>query len=207
VPPELPAIELPRLDASDELVRRLVAALSARPELARWLVGEHLIHRFVATVDNIAEGIHPRSHLPATRLEATFAVDETPEGVFVAPASFSRYDPLVALFESVAPEGSARLYHQLRPLIDQAYRDLGYPDRRFEDALVAAIRHLQATPMPPTRPGLEPSVAGYRWADPRLEGLSPVQRQLLRTGPDNVRRIKTHLGRISAALGVPGSDS
>jgi hypothetical protein len=202
-PAALPPLELPPLDASDEAVRRLVAALSSRPELARWLVGEHLVRRFVAAVDNVAEGAHPRAHLPVRAPSSPFAVEQERGGVVLAESSQRRYDPWIELFESVDPEGSARLYHQLKPLVDRAYQDLGYPGRQFDDVLVAAIGHLLATPSPPARAALERKVSTYRWADPRLEGLSPAQRQLMRTGPGNVERVQSHLRRMATALGIP----
>jgi len=55
--------DLPQLDDSDGWLRGLVGQLSAHPELAEWLVTDEMIRRFVAAVDNLAEGTSPRSHL------------------------------------------------------------------------------------------------------------------------------------------------
>ena len=43
-------------------------------------------------------------------------------------------------------------------------------------------------------------------ADPRLENLSTPQKQLLRTGPDNMRRIKAKLREIQDMLQDNGSE-
>ena len=51
--------------------------------------------------------------------------------------------------------------------------------------------------------GLKPKGIGYAFADERLEGLTAAQKQLLRTGPRNVRIIKERLRRIALALGIP----
>jgi hypothetical protein len=40
----------------------------------------------------------------------------------------------------------------------------------------------------------------FKFADPQLEGLAAAQKQLLRTGPDNMRRIKAKLREIKEAL-------
>jgi len=48
----------------------------------------------------------------------------------------------------------------------------------------------------------EPTI-GYAYADQRLESLTPAQKQLLRTGPRNVRIIQTSLRQIALALGIP----
>ena len=43
----------------------------------------------------------------------------------------------------------------------------------------------------------------YAYADPKLEGLAPAQKLLLRTGPDNARKIKQQIRELAVALGVP----
>jgi len=40
----------------------------------------------------------------------------------------------------------------------------------------------------------------YEYADPALEGLKPLQKQALRMGPSNVRRLKAYLTRLRAEL-------
>ena len=40
----------------------------------------------------------------------------------------------------------------------------------------------------------------YKYADERLESLSDPQKQLLRTGPDNMRRIKAKLRELKDSL-------
>ena len=53
---------------------------------------------------------------------------------------------------------------------------------------------------------LPPSIlpAGRRDGKPALERLSSAQKLILRTGPDNARRIQDKLRAIALALGVPG---
>jgi hypothetical protein len=46
---------------------------------------------------------------------------------------------------------------------------------------------------------------GYAFADPKLEGLSRAQKQLLRMGPQNVRAIQGKLREIAGVLGIPDS--
>jgi hypothetical protein len=40
----------------------------------------------------------------------------------------------------------------------------------------------------------------YKYADPQLEQLTPMQKQLLRMGPDNIRRIKEQARALRAGL-------
>ncbi len=51
------------LRTSDVIVRELVSELSANPKLVAWLANEDLVRRFVAAVDNVANGISPTTQL------------------------------------------------------------------------------------------------------------------------------------------------
>src|SRR5436190_16934021 len=61
--PQVEPRPLPPLDLTDPLVRELLGALSSRPELAKWLASAGLVRAFVASVENIADGRTPASHL------------------------------------------------------------------------------------------------------------------------------------------------
>lgn len=209
-PPELPpepeeeeAIELPPLPDSDPLVRGLVGELSSHPQLASWLVGERLIRRFVAAVDNVALGESPRKHLRNLAPKEPFRAAERGESLLVDPASYGRYDLAATVFTSLDTEGTVRLYRRLEPLVDEAYRDLGYPDAEFDRTLQRAIAHLLETPIVQGEIALEEKVVSYAFADPRLEELSAAQKQLLRMGPGNVRRVQAKLRELARELGIP----
>jgi hypothetical protein len=47
---------------------------------------------------------------------------------------------------------------------------------------------------------LEPHAVGFRYADPKLEGLTAAQKQFLRIGPRNVRLVQQKLRELQAAL-------
>jgi hypothetical protein len=46
---------------------------------------------------------------------------------------------------------------------------------------------------------------GYRFADAKLEELTPAQKQLVRMGPRNLRIIQDRLRQFALALGIPAS--
>lgn len=192
------------LSGSDAIVRELAAGLSSNPKLASWLVNEDLIRRFTASVDNIASGISPLAHLDFLRPKARFEVDRKSGGVFVInPSSYRRYDLPAQVFASLDTEGSVALYRELKPLIDEAYAEIGPSDRRFEDRLEAAFDQLLAVPVLDGPARVNELVVTYAWADDELEGLSSAQRHLLRMGPDNVSLIQGKLSELRAALAAP----
>jgi len=192
------------LSRSDVVVRELVAGLSANPKLAAWLVNEDLIRRFTASVDNIASGISPLAHLDFLRPKAGFEVDSRSGGEFVIdPSSYRRYNLPTQVFASLDTEGTVALYRELKPLIDEAYAEIGPPNRRFDSRLEAAFDQLLAVPVLERPAKVNQLVVTYAWADDELEGLSSAQRHLLRMGPDNVSLIQGKVGELRAALAAP----
>jgi hypothetical protein len=198
-----PEIVLPALDESDSLVRELVRELSSRPELTAWLVPKGLIRAGVAVVANIAEGVSPASHLSFLAPESPFWIIETEKGLFLDPACYARYDRVADVFASLEPKGTATLYITLKPLLDHAYHDLGYPDEDFNYALLEAMIHLLEVPVVTGPVALSPLVVTYEFADPELEALSPAQRHFLRMGPRNVKKVQAKLRELAQALGIP----
>jgi Protein of unknown function (DUF3014) len=188
------------LRTSDVIVRELVSELSANPKLAAWLANEDLVRRFVAAVDNTANGISPTTQLDFMRPKGKFKVVTKGDVITIDPKSYARYDLATQVFVSLDTEGSAALYRELEPLIDDAYAEISPPGSRFSDRLDAAIEELLEVTPPSGKPELKPKVVTYVYVDESLENLSAAQRQLLRMGPDNAMLIKAKLRDLQAAL-------
>ena len=198
-------IVLPPLDQSDPLVRELVKTISSHPRLAAWLATDGLIRNFTVVVANVAEGKTPAAHLRVLRPSSSFQVVERGGDLYVDPRSYERYDGLAAAVASIEPAGAARLYGTLKPRIEEAYRDLGFPETSFDRTLERVIVLLLETPVldAAVRMRVEPRGIGYAFADRDLEALRAAQKQLLRMGPRNVRIIQSSLREIALALGIP----
>jgi hypothetical protein len=199
-------ISLPPLADTDPLVRRLAGALSSHPLVAAWLATSGLIRSFVVVVENVSDGPSPAKYLRVLRPAQPFRVMNAQTAPAIDPQSFARYNSLADAVSSVDAAGSARLYATLKPRIEEAYSELGRQesfDRAVERAIVALLR----VPVLTGTIRLEPSLKGigYRYADPRLEGLTAAQKQLLRTGPRNTMIIQAKLREIALALGIPAS--
>jgi hypothetical protein len=203
---DVPPIQV-ELNESDDVVRKLVEALSSNPEVARWLLSDHLIRRFVSAVDLIANGDSPRNPADFIALNGNFQVSGDDGKVFVNPKSYSRYDALVDIFLSLDTEGFVTLYKQLRLPIQQAYRELGYPSEDFNKTFSKAIHELLKTPVIEDRIYLDRDVLTYTMTDSDLESLTPAQKHLLRMGSDNVRSIQTKLREIGESLGYLNPES
>lgn len=195
--------ELPELDSTDALVRELVAVLSTHPNIAAWLATDGLIRNFTVAVANVAEGQSPAGRLRVWRPAAPFRTVERGSRLEMDPVSGGRYDALAAAVASIEPAGAARVYVTLKPRIEEAYLELGLAEASFDRTLERAIVVLLQTPVVDGPVPVEPKGIGYGFAEPRLEALSPPQKQLLRMGSDNVRVVQGHLRRLAMELGIP----
>lgn len=201
--PEEEPIELPPLSASDVLVRETASRLSSHPELASFLLTDELVRRFVVSVVNVAEGESPRRQLRHVRPEERFSVMRRGGRLYVDPVSYRRYDLHAEVFDSLDPEGVARLLGLIDPLLQEAYLELGLPEGAgFESALARAVAVLRETPVVEGPIALRVANVNYAYASSELEALSPAQKHLVRMGPENTRRVQAKLAEIAEALGL-----
>ena len=198
------AVTLPPLEATDSLVRQLVTALSTHPVVAAWLANERLIVNFVVVTGRIADGQNPARELQSLGPIAPFRAGEAHGALSIDPSSYRRYDRLAQAVSAIDGGGAARVYQTLEPRINEADRNFGGAGN-FDAVLERAIVELLKVPTVDGAVALEPAGAGYAFADPRLEGLSPAQKQLFRMGPDNVRIVQKKLREVASALAIPES--
>ncbi len=167
--------------------------------------------RFVATVDNLGRSQAPPSLWPVQPTAGRFLIDERDGKSFINPTNAERYNPLVRFVTAIDLRQAVRLYGKVYPLLQQAYQDIGYPKRYFNDRFVEVIDQLLATPEPSaplqvqltevkgplvsTRPWVR-----YEFVDPGYEQLSSGQKIMLRMGPDHRRKMKATLIELRREL-------
>lgn len=182
---------LPTLQESDSLMREMVSGLIGSRAFGSLVQPQELARRFVATVDNL-----PRRTVP-TRIMAHKPV----------PGSFSpgapneaRYAPYVRALESLDARAVVERYRKAYPLFQQAYADLGFPNRYFNDRLVEAIDDMLAAPELAGPPELVQPKVFYQYSDPALENRSAGQKIMMRLGAANAAKVRAKLGEIRAEL-------
>lgn len=209
------ATPLPALAESDAWVSKALVELLGRDKVQTFLHLEGFARRVVATTDNLAREhaapvLWPVVPTPGrfTTLDNGGEAGTTSAAVTrISPDNSLRYTPFVLFVESVDAAAAVRLYKRLYPLFQQAYEELGFPGRYFNDRLVAVIDLLLSTPVPPGPldvalvevkgpiPSVRPWVR-YEFTDPALRQLSSGQKMLLRMGPVNHRRLNAKLVEI-----------
>lgn len=196
---------LPALDASDDAVRALVRQLSSNPTLLTWLATDNLIRTFTTIVDKMAIGVSPAKQATFAKPAGAFAVTGRGEDMRIDPASFARYNTLAGVIDSIDADGAARAFQRLKPLMEQAHRDLGYPAGDFDTKVNLAVARLLETPVPDEPVKVRSTSVTYQFADEELESMTPAQKQLLRMGPANMKLIQAKLRAFVKAAGLSGT--
>jgi hypothetical protein len=196
------AVTLPPLAETDSIVRDMVSRLSSHATVAAWLATKGLIANFAVVTLNIADGQLPTQHIRAMAPRARFQTKGSGAALAIDPRSYDRYNGYAEAISGIDAMAAARLYSTLRPRIDDAYKELGYPDGGSDRILEKAIAELLSVPIVDGAVALRPKVLSYAYADPRLESLSPVQRQFLRMGPRNVQAVQSKLRDIATLLSL-----
>ena len=153
-------INLPPLDQSDPVVRDLLKQLTSHPRVAAWLATDGLIRTFAVAIENVSGGATPAGRFPVLRPPSGFETVARGQDVRIAPRSYERYNDLADATASIDAAGAARLYATLKPRIEEAYRDLGFPDTPFDRTLERAIVLLLRTPASDAAARLEPKGIG-----------------------------------------------
>ena len=200
---------------TDTRVMKALVDLFGSKNVADFLQFDGIVRRFVATVDNLAREQAPASAWPVQQTKQRFITSGQGDKQVIAANNAARYNPMVLFAESVDPAKAAKAYARLYPLFQQAYEELGYPGRYFNDRLVAVIDHLLQAPEPagPVQvrlvevkgnvPSQRPWVR-YEYADPQLESLSSGQKIMVRVGLENERRLKASLRGFREQIATAG---
>lgn len=196
-----PLPELPNLNSSDGFALERLREFDTGASLVPLLASEQLIRRFVVFADNVAQGNLPQLDFPLRRLNREMEVGTLDDNLFVMePVSFRRFDLLINTLVAVDVDSAMRLYRLLAPLLREAYAELGYGERDFDQTLIQAIDTvLDAETVEGPYQLVKPSVM-YLFAEQDIEDMSPVEKQLIRIGPDNAARLKARLAEYKRRL-------
>ncbi|HEX2660874.1 MAG TPA: DUF3014 domain-containing protein [Polyangia bacterium] len=208
--------KLPALDQADTYVKDRLVELVGRKGALAFLGIDDFVRHFVATVANLGTDHAPADLWPVKRTEGTFEADARGDASVIGAKNFDRYALFVAFVDGIDTGKAVALYRRLYPLFQQAYEELGYPGKYFNDRAVEVIDDLLATPdvAEPIKvklvsvPGAEAAVPGqgkprgglYVFDDPSLESRTAGQKILLRLGRAHAARLKAKLTAVRALI-------
>ena len=164
--------------------------MGKQASLGNIVISQDLARRIVATVDNLPRQKAGTKLLPVKAPASSFVTSRTGQVLTLGPANYARYAPYVKLAQAVDVKQLVGLYVYFYPLFQQAYEELGYPKKYFNDRLVEVIDDLLAAPEVNGPVKLVRPKVMYEFADPELEALPAGQKVLIRMGPENAASIK-----------------
>jgi hypothetical protein len=191
---------LPALNQSDVAVKDSITGVLGAKPVEQFLVQENIVRHIVVTIDNLPRKKVAVDLRPVKPTPGETAISNQGDTTTLGAANYARYAPFIHLVETTDPKTLASVYFHLYPLFQQAYEDLGYPGRFFNDRLVEVIDHLLAAPEPQGPIDVVQPKVFYQFADPKLEDLSAGQKLLIRMGPANERSLKAKLRDFRSEL-------
>ncbi|QOL27149.1 DUF3014 domain-containing protein [Thalassotalea sp. LPB0316] len=209
--PELEPVEsqspLPRLDESDDYLKASLPDLTWRKELLKLVITDDLIRRVVVFTDNFAQGVLAYEHAPFVQPNVKFSAKEQLDQNGVSTGQWQwdesaarRFALYVDLLRSIDSESLVELYIEVKPLVNEAYAELGYADQDFTEVLQDAIIKVLDMELPEQDMTLvRPSVM-YQFENEALESLPESDKLLLRIGRENLLVLKSVLLEFSDKL-------
>jgi hypothetical protein len=202
--PELEAKPtLPSLDNSDDFLRDRMLMIKHKPELQQWLNTDDLVRRSASYLDGLARGNTLSKIFPLTAPEGSFAMHKDGDVIWLNAGNYERYNATVAVLSSFDMKSLGRIFHFIRPLLETAFAEMGYRPRQMDGIILQSIDNILATPIIVEPIILTRDSVAYKFADPDLEALLPIQKQLLRTGPENTQRLQQQALLLKEALMNP----
>lgn len=188
----------------DSRIRKELKQIADHRSAGSVLATKHLVAKFAAIVENVANGNSPRILLDHLRPDKRFSVQaEKNDFAFMDPASYQRYDTYADIFCALDAKAVAAFLERIMPAVEQSHRELGKPGRPFRKALAKAVKDLLAVPVPKGKVGLERIEVTFRFRNPELEKLTDAQKHFLRMGPKNVARVQAKIRQIAKHLQLP----
>lgn len=207
VPPR-PKIELPTLSNSDAPVKKLASEVSPEGTLLAFLVPESILRKVVNMIIALDEHTVVKEHRPLASPEPGMRMQAISEEVDpsmgpryrIDPRNFERYTAHVELLAKLDKVRLAQLYHDLYPLLDQAYKEYGVDRGSFYEVTQRALDHVLEVPIREESPALIQPKVFYQYQDPVVEKRTSIDKLLMRMGPDNTLRVQAQLRELKMEL-------
>ena len=191
---------LPKLDNSDDFIRERLLLISNKPEFAKWVKTDDLLRRTASYADGLSNGVLLSKIFPLSAPEGKFATHSSDGTVWLNAGNYERYGRTINTITNLPMDSMGKLFHFIRPLLENAFSEMGYNPRQMDGIILHAIDVILATPIVVEPIKLTRDSVVYKFADPALESLLPLQKQLLRTGPENTKRIQQQATALREAL-------
>ena len=201
--PKIKQPSLPNLDASDQFIRDRLVLLSEKRDLVVWLTTDDILRRSASYLDGLARGVILSNIFPLSSPEGEFSTHRDEQTIWLNAGNYERYDNTVSVISSLDMDLAAQIFHLTRPLLEGAFSELGYRPRQMDGIILTALDQIMNTPVIFEPIQLSRDSVNFKFFDSKLESLTPLQKQLVRAGPENTRRLQKQAKLLRTALMTP----
>ncbi len=201
--PKIKQPPLPNLDASDQFIRDRLVLLSEKRDLVVWLTTDDILRRSASYLDGLARGVILSNIFPLSSPEGEFSTHRDEQTIWLNAGNYERYDNTVSVISSLDMDLAAQIFHLTRPLLEGAFSELGYRPRQMDGIILTALDQIMSTPVIFEPIQLSRDSVNFKFFDSKLESLTPLQKQLVRAGPENTRRLQKQAKLLRTALMTP----
>ena len=201
--PKIKQPSLPNLDASDQFIRDRLVLLSEKRDLVVWLTTDDILRRSASYLDGLARGVILSNIFPLSSPEGEFSTHRDEQTIWLNAGNYERYDNTVSVISSLDMDLAAQIFHLTRPLLEGAFSELGYIPRQMDGIILTALDQIMSTPVIFEPIQLSRDSVNFKFFDSKLESLTPLQKQLVRAGPENTRRLQKQAKLLRTALMTP----
>lgn len=196
LPAEPVAPALPPLSESDDAVRDSLADIPLGSLGQQYLLSANIIERTSSALYLMAQGDVPYKLIPIARPKAPFPISDDGLKVTADVAGFSRYDALSDWLRQLDIAAILDEVRWLIPLFREAWSFYGESPETFDVAVLNVLDSIIATPeIDLGEARLIRKEAVWIYEDEALEALTPLQKQIIRMGPDNALMMKAVAGK------------
>ncbi len=192
--------ELPGLDNSDDFIRERLLLINSKKEFSNWVKADDLIRRTASYLDGLSNGVMLSKVFPLTPPEGTFATHKSDGSIWLNAGNYERYNGTINAIANTDMTSIAKMFHFSRPLLEAAFSEMGYNPRQMDGIVLQAIDVILAAPIIVEPIKLTRESVVYKFADPALEALPPLQKQLLRIGPNHTKHLQKQAYALQQAL-------
>lgn len=191
---------LPTPTESNNILLQHLEKTGAGALLPKLAETEHPLDVTTALLDGMSRGVLLRKLLPAEAPAQAFSIFKEEGRIYMDASSYQRYDRYAAAIAAIDTDSVVTSFHALRPLYERAYKGLGLASDDFDNAVIRTLDFILAAPEIDEPIELQQKSVMYLYADPQLEALPGLQKQLLRMGPKNIRLIKEQAQQLRDGL-------
>lgn len=187
------------LELNDDGFRTKLEGVSE--DLLYWFNVEGLIRKYILIINDLSQNQLVYKHVRFLTIPQKMVVKKDEQGLYLGSDGYRRFDRLANAIDAINVKKGLSLYLAFKPMFEKVYEEFAYPkEYSLEYMFMKASASVIKAPVIDTKIYLLKHTASYKYADKKLEALDAVDKQMLRMGPENTRKIQAKLRRLVEAI-------